>query len=179
VLDEVLPHRAAHRTGEIMRRFQTITLAMCAVPVLTTFAVPSAEAAAPERGYFSFAESGTDPAGTTCDFAVDFSQVESGFFDVYFDRHGDVSKVMIHITYDATISGNGHVLTERDTFTRTLNPDGTVRDAGLTVHIQGPGGVVMRDAGLIAYSDGDETVSYVRGPHPQLAGASFCSALGG
>ena len=53
-----------------------------------------------------------------------------------------------------------------------------MRDTGLTVHIHGPGGgLVMRDAGQIVYSDTDETVSYVRGPHPQLFGAGFCAAL--
>jgi hypothetical protein len=36
---------------------------------------------------------------------------------------------------------------------------------------------VMRDAGQIVYSDSNETVSYVRGPHPQLSGESFCQAL--
>lgn len=52
-----------------------------------------------------------------------------------------------------------------------------MRDAGLTVHIQGPGGIVMRDAGQIIYSDTDETVADVHGPHPQLFGASFCAVL--
>jgi hypothetical protein len=86
-------------------------------------------------------------------------------------------KNIVHIDYDATISANGKTLVERDTFTRTFYADDTMRDAGLTVHIQGPGGLVMRDAGQIVYSDTDETVAYVRGPHPQLFGASFCDAL--
>jgi hypothetical protein len=86
-------------------------------------------------------------------------------------------KAMVHINYDATISANGRTLVERDTFTRTFYADGTMRDTGSTVHIQGPGGVVMRDAGQIVYSDSNETVSYVHGPHPQLSGESFCQAL--
>ncbi len=159
------------------QRFTTLALPLVAVPLISFSVTPAAQATPPERGYFSFSDSGTDPAGTTCDFAVDFSQVEYGFYDVYFDSSGEVDRFVLHINYDATISANSHTLTERDTFTRTFNSDGSMRDAGLTVHIQGPGGVVMRDAGLIVYSDYDETVSYVRGPHPQLSGASFCGAL--
>jgi hypothetical protein len=108
---------------------------------------------------------------------VDFSQVEYGIYDVFTDGAGNVVRVQIHTNYDATISANGHVLSERDTWTRTIHADGTMRDVGLTVHILGPSGLVIRDAGQIVYSDTDETLSYVHGPHPQLFGATFCDAL--
>lgn len=99
---------------------------------------------------------------------------------MFTDDQGNVVRVEIHTNYDATTSANGHTLTERDTYTRTIYADGTMRDTGLTVHIQGVDGqLIMRDAGQIVYSDTDETVAYVRGPHPQLLGASFCAALGG
>jgi hypothetical protein len=159
-----------------MRRVILLTIALILCPLVT--AAP-AEAVPPDRGSFSFSQVGVDPAGTTCAFPVHFSQTEYGFFLVFFDQNGDFDRAVVHINYDATISANGHTLIERDTFTRTINADGTMRDAGLTVHIQGPGGVVLRDAGLIVYSDTEETVAYVRGPHPQLSGESFCPALGG
>jgi hypothetical protein len=84
---------------------------------------------------------------------------------------------MLHINYDATISANGKTIFERDTFTRTIYADDMMRDTGVTVHIQGPGGIVQRDAGQIVYSDLDETVAFVHGPHPQLFGETFCEAL--
>jgi hypothetical protein len=158
-------------------------IAILVGPVVTAvFAVgllgaSPANAAVPERGTFSDSAQGTDPAGTTCVFPVDFSQVEYGIYDVFTDGAGNVVRVQIHTNYDATISANGHVLSERDTWTRTIHADGTMRDVGLTVHILGPSGLVIRDAGQIVYSDTDETLSYVHGPHPQLFGATFCDAL--
>lgn len=154
--------------------------AACAAAALMLVGWTPASAAQPDRGYFSSPDSGVDPAGTTCEFPVAFSQVESGFFDAYSDANGDFVRFVLHIKYDATISANGVTLVEHDSFTRTLYADGTMRDAGATVHIQGPeGALLMRDAGQIVYSDFDETVDFVRGPHEQLFGASFCSALEG
>jgi hypothetical protein len=149
-----------------------VVLAVCALASAST-----AGARPPDRGTFSVSDQGVDPAGTTCVFPVAFSQVEYGFFDAFFDKDGNFVKAIVHINYDATISANGKTLVERDTFTRTIYADGTMRDTGSTVHIQGPGGIVMRDAGQIVYSDSNETVAYVHGPHPQLFGASFCGAL--
>jgi len=139
--------------------------------------VSPAIATPPEHGTFAIADEGTDPAGTTCAFPVDFSQVETFHYRQFFDQDGNFVKRIVHIDYDATIRANGKTLIERDTFTRTFYADDTMRDTGLTVHIQGPGGIVLRDAGQIGYSDWDETVAYVHGPHPQLFGASFCEAL--
>ena len=136
-----------------------------------------AHAAGPDRGTFDSSESGTDPAGTTCAFPVGYSQREYGSYHFYTDRAGDFARLVLHINYDASIFANGHNLSERDTFTRTIYADGTMRDTGLTEHVQGPNGIVIRDAGQIVYSDTDETVSYVRGPHPFLLGGSFCDAL--
>jgi hypothetical protein len=153
-----------------------IALTLTVVAVIVSPAA-LAHAAVPEHGTFDDQESGTDPAGTTCSFAVDFRQDEAGRYTVFFDAAGEFVRVVIHITYDATISANGHVLSEHDTYTRTIYADGTMRDEGLTAHVQGPAGLVIRDAGRIVYSDTDETVSYVRGPHPQLFGADFCAAL--
>lgn len=65
---------------------------------------------------------------------------------------------------------------ERDTWTATFYADGTSRDVGLTVHIQGPGGIVVRDAGQIVYN-ADGSLNFIRGPHEQFSGVSFCPAL--
>ncbi len=142
--------------------------------------VPVAGAAKPSRGTFDTTDSFVDTevcAAAPWGFDV-FVPVEHeyGFFDVFFDRHGDVTKVRVHTNYDATITANGKIIHERDTWTTFFYPDGTSRDAGLTVHIQGPGGIVMRDAGQIGY-DADGNVVYTHGPHPQLNGETFCPAL--
>lgn len=89
------------------------------------------------------------PAGTACEFPVHLSQVERGDVRAFSDRDGNFFKAIVQIDYDATITANGRTLVERDTFNRTIYADDTMRDAGLTVHIQGPGGIVMRDAGQI------------------------------
>ena len=54
--------------------------------------------------------------------------------------------MIIHLNYDAWISANGKTIVERDTWTVLINDVGS-RDVGLTVHIQGVGGIVVRDAG--------------------------------
>jgi hypothetical protein len=155
-------------------------LAAGAVLGIATLAVGqgTAAAAAPERFEIRDVQSGTDPADTTCAFPVDYSQVEYGFVDVFTDQNDAFVKAIAHLSLDVTINANGHTLVERDTFTRTFYADGPMKDVGLTVHIKGPGGVVMLDAGQIVYSDTDETVSYMHGAHPQLLGASFCAELG-
>src|SRR3954469_7206473 len=152
--------------------------AMCGIGAVVAAVIASpALAIPPDHGTFVIPDEGTDPAGTTCAFPVHFSQIERGDFRVFADKDGNFVKAIVHIDYNATISANGKTIVERDTFTRTFYADDTMRDTGLTVHIQGPGGIVMRDAGQIVYSDTDETVAYVHGPHPQLFGASFCDAL--
>jgi hypothetical protein len=154
-----------------------LVAAMLGFAVGVVVAPATALAVQPEMGSFSDSDSGTDPAGTTCAFPVHFSQVESGRYAVFSNQAGDFVRLIVHIRYVATITANGHTLSERDTFTRTIYADDTMRDTGVTVHILGAHGLVMRDAGQIVYSDTNETVSYVHGPHPQLFGASFCADL--
>jgi hypothetical protein len=161
----------------MMRGFKIFGALVVGVATGLVMLPSTANAAAPERGTFSDSSTGTDPAGTTCSFPVHFAQVESGSYEVFSDAQGNFVRVQIHTNYNATISANGHVLNERDTFTRTIFDNGTMRDVGLTVHILGPSGLLIRDAGQIVYSDTNETLSYVRGPHPQLFGTSFCEAL--
>ena len=161
----------------MMRRFKVMQLVLIGLVACFVLLPQAANATTPERGTFRQPDQGTDPAGTTCAFPVHFSQVEYGFYIAFFDASGNFLRVQIHTNYDATIWANGRTLHERDTFTRTVFADGTMRDVGLTTHILGPSGLVIRDAGQIVYSDTQEDVSYVDGPHPQLFGASFCAAL--
>jgi hypothetical protein len=50
------------------------------------------------------------------------------------------------------------------------------RTVGLTVHVQGPGGIVQRDAGHIVFA-ADGSVQAIDGPHPQFEGQTWCFAL--
>ncbi|MEA2134069.1 MAG: hypothetical protein QOC68_1978 [Solirubrobacteraceae bacterium] len=140
---------------------------------------PAAGATPPERGTFDFTESYTDTevcAAAPWGFDVFVPvQHEFGFFRVFVDQQGNFVKAIVHNNYDATITANGKTITERDTWTSFFYPDGS-RDVGLTVHIQGPGGIVVRDAGQIVRA-ADGTVLYTRGPHEQFSGVSFCPAL--
>src|SRR6476659_3742239 len=117
--------------------------------VLAMFVAGTATAAtgAPERGSFDNGyESFVDTevcAAAPWQFDVHATQHEYGRFTVFFDKDGNFVKAMIHFNYDATISANGITLVERDTWTITDYADGTSRDVGLTVHIQGPGGIVV------------------------------------
>ena len=93
------------------------------------------------------------------------------------DQAGDFAKAIVHSNYDATISANGKTIVERDTWESTYYAGGTSRYTGSSVHIQGPGGIVVRDAGQVVFN-ADGTVSYAHGPHQQLIdGVSFCPAL--
>lgn len=160
-----------------MGQFKVVLLVLVGLAASVVLLPQAANAMTPQRGTFSQPAQGTDPAGTTCAFPVHYSQVESGFYLAFSDAAGNFVRVQLHTNYEATIWANGHVLHERDTFTRTIFADGTMRDVGLTTHILGLSGLVIRDAGQIVYTDTQEDVSYVHGPHPQLFGASFCTAL--
>ena len=96
---------------------------------------------------------------------------------MFFDQQSNVVKVIVHTKYQDTITATGKTIHERDTWTTFFYPDDDgSRTVGLTVHIQGRGGIVQLDAGQIV-RDADGNVLYTRGPHPQLSGETFCSAL--
>jgi len=148
--------------------------------ILTLAIAPAVSAAAPpvrgtfDNGYESF----VDPdvcAAAPWGFDVTATQHEYGSFELWFDADGNLLRAIVHNNYDAWISANGKTIVERDTWTDFFRPDGS-RSAGLTVHIQGPGGIVVRDAGQVI-RDADGNVVSVRGPHEQLSGVSFCPAL--
>jgi hypothetical protein len=157
-----------------MRR---VVLLAILVPVFA-LALPGVAGAAtpPEHGTF---DNGFNSFVDTeaCAFDIHATEHEYGRFTVFFDQDGNFAKAIVHLNYDATISANGITLVERDTWTATFYADDTFREVGLTVHIQGPpGGIVVRDAGQIVFN-ADGTVNYIRGPHEQFSGVSFCPAL--
>jgi hypothetical protein len=138
----------------------------------------SAASGGPIRGTFDSTDSFVDHdvcAAPPWQFDVMATEHEYGFYQIRVDANGNFVSVIVHQNYDATISANGNTILERDTWTTFVSADGT-RDVGLTVHIQGPGGIVVRDAGQIV-SDADGNFEYLRGPHEQFSGVSFCPAL--
>jgi hypothetical protein len=161
-----------------MRVHLLVLVALVAL-VLPTATVLAGSSSKPIHGTFDLGyESFIDTevcAGAPWSFDVTATQHEFGFYDVVFDAGGDFVRAIVHNNYDAWISANGRTIVERDTWTTFLDPDGA-RQAGLTVHIQGPGGIVVRDAGLV-FDDATGSVIAVRGPHEQLSGVSFCPAL--
>jgi hypothetical protein len=127
-----------------------------------------------DNGYESFIDTEVC-AAAPWQFDVNATEHEYGFYEVWFDANDDVARAIVHFNYDAWISANGNTIVERDTWTLFVDADGT-HDVGLTVHIQGPGGIVVRDAGQIV-RDADGNLLDVRGPHQQLFDVSFCPAL--
>jgi len=148
-----------------------------ALGLMTVLGSPgTAQAAVPDHGTFASTDSFVDTE--TCapeGFAINVTQTETRDFRIYFNRDGSFNKVIAHITYVATISANGHTINESDTWQAFFYPDGATY-AGNTVHITGPGGIVQLDAGRIKFNP-DGTVASISGPHPQLLGQTFCSAL--
>jgi hypothetical protein len=131
----------------------------------------------PDHGSFSFGDAFVDaevwaPEG----FDVDVIETQSGHFEVFFNADGSFKRALVHQTAFFTISANGHTINESDHWQTSYYADGSSRQVGLTVHIQGPGGIVQLDAGQIAFNP-DGSVAYIHGPHPQFEGQTFCFAL--
>lgn len=154
-------------------------IALFLVVVATLLPTASASAAVPDMGSFdngfnSFVDTevcAADPWG----FDVNATEHEYGSFQVFFDGSGDVTRVLVHFNYDAWISANGKTIVERDTWTFIATPDSN-RSVGLTVQIKGADGMVQLDAGMLVFDENGD-VAYVRGPHPQALGETFCPAL--
>jgi hypothetical protein len=158
-----------------MRRLSiliAIALGLLATPMTVA-------AAAPEQGSFDFGyESFVDTevcAPAPWGFDVNATEHEYGRYQVFFNKAGDVTRINVYFNYDATISANGKTIYERDTWQLFLYPDGS-REAGLTVHIQGVGGIVQLDGGQLVF-DADGNLVAMHGPHPQFLGEVFCPAL--
>ncbi len=160
-----------------MRKLALVSVVALAAALAA--AVP-ASASTPERGHYDDLTTFVDPdvcAPAPWGFDVSVIQHEYGFYEVFLNADGSFAKAIVHRNYDAWISANGNTIVERDTWTDTYYPGGAT-SAGLTVHILGPGGIVVRDAGRIVF-DQDGNVVSVQGPHEQLSGVSFCPALAG
>lgn len=152
------------------------TAVTCAAVIVTGVLAAPSFATVPERGTFDETDAFVDTeVCADWGFDVQATEHEYGTVTGFLDRHGDFVRGNAHFNYDATISANGKTIVERDTWTVFFSPN-SFREVGLTVHIQGPGGIVVRDAGQVIYN-ADGTVAFTHGPHEQLNGVSFCPAL--
>lgn len=165
-----------------MSRMRKTLLIVIAALTTTLVSATGVAAAPPERDSFDFGfnpfvdtEVCRTPDWTGEQFDVNATDHEYGFVEFFYDNDGNFLRGFANVNYDATISANGKTIIERDTYVSFFSADGS-RNVGLTGHIQGPGGLVFRDAGQIVY-DATGTPRYVVGPHPQFSGASFCGAL--
>ena len=169
-----LEREPRQRGARTKRRWLPVLLAGLLTTVL---ALPTAaSAAAPTREYFD--DSFTDPNMAECaawGFTVNLTAHIYGTTQTFTDNEGNVVKRLVHLNFDITFAANGITLIERDTWTQIWNADG-VREAGLWAHIQGPRGLVLRDAGQLVW-DSSGHLLYMRGPHDQFNGQSFCPAL--
>jgi hypothetical protein len=113
----------------------------------------------------------------TCGFPIQQTQTESDNFTVYF-KDGVRTKAIVHNTFDATLTANGKTLVERDRWNATFYGEASEQaevDEGSLVHIQGPGNLLIHEAGKIV-SIPTGTFSYAKGRHPDVVGA-ICAAL--
>ncbi|WP_406831250.1 hypothetical protein ABEG17_00295 [Pedococcus sp. KACC 23699] len=137
----------------------------------------AAQAVPPDQGSFSITETFTDTEVCASEgFAVDVTQTDAARFEVFRNADGSTSRVLAHWNYVAAISANGHLINERDRWQAFYYPDGSSVLVGSTVHISGPGGIVQHDAGRVEFNP-DGSIAVIKGPHPQLLGQTFCSAL--
>ena len=160
--------RGLHRVGPVLAVASIVSLVVASAAI----------AAKPDRGSFDFTDAFVDPdvcAAAPWGFDIFATQHEFGFFDVYSDGDGNFLKVIVHRNIDFVITANGKTLVERDHLTTIITPEGS-RDIGLFAHIQGDHGIVLRDAGQLAF-DPDDNFLYAHGPHPQFFGETFCPAL--
>ncbi len=169
------PSRSSRRNTRILGG----GLAFVACAAATLVGTVPAQAAVPDHGTFSFTDDFVDadvcaPEG----FAVAVHQEETGAYRVFFDAAGNPTRVIVHMTYVADITAHGVTIHESDRWQYFFYPDGSFREAGLTVHIKGPGGIVQQDAGQIGFN-ADGSVAFIHGPHPQFEGQTFCSAFPG
>jgi hypothetical protein len=160
------------RSGRSRARLRALAFICGTVAACIVWAPPIAGAAAPQRFSFDDREAGTDT--TTCGFPFDYAFHMYGTRTVFADNTSGQPGALVRVNVDVTFNANGITLIERDNYTLTFYQDGTVRNVGNPTHIQGPGGIVLLDAGDIVVAP-DGSVVVVHGPH--VVGATFCSAL--
>ena len=162
------------RSGRSRARLRILTFICGTVAACIVWAPGIAVAGAPQRFSFDNRDAGTDTA--SCGFPFDFAYHQYGTRTVFVDNTTRQPSALVRVNVDVTFSANGITLIERDNYTLTFYQDGTVRNVGNPTHIQGPGGMVLLDAGNLAMAP-DGSVIALHGPHPTLFGATFCSAL--
>jgi len=136
-----------------------------------------AGAAPPIHGSFAFTADFLDPDYCAADgLVLTVHQVESGDFVVFLNVDGSLNHAILHHDVEFSISANGHTLNERDRYESFFAADGSERRVGDSAHILGDHGIVLHDSGQVVFN-ADGSIAYIHGPHPQLQGATFCSAL--
>jgi hypothetical protein len=127
---------------------------------------------------FRFTETESFIDTTSCSFPIALSFQTTVVGRVYFDNSGNFLGLTFHQDAIGTDSANGITLKESDHLTDMFNADGSAKEVGLPIHIQGANGLVIRDAGYLLINP-DGSVAVIHGPHPQLEGntAPLCDAL--
>jgi hypothetical protein len=94
---------------------------------------------------------------------------------VFFDEDSEFPRMVI-ATWSATITGPGGTLIEREAW-RTYETGDSFTVTGLPFRMLSPdGGVVIRDAGFVRFTE--DSIEVVHGPHPALFGEfDVCSYL--
>jgi hypothetical protein len=165
------------RSGPIRARLRRLAIAGGLVVAVMAAAPAVASATPPTSFTFDTSGSGTDPdVCAAYGFVVNNYDHMYGTVRSYYSGGGTFTGFTAFVNNDVTISANGKTLYERDRFVFFYNADGSSRSIGLETHIQGPGGIVLLDAGRLVFAP-DGTVVAVDGPHPQFFGATFCGAL--
>lgn len=162
------------RSGRSRARLRALAFICGSVAACIVSAPGIAAADAPQR--FSFDNRLADTDTTTCAFPFDFVYHQYGTRMNFIDHTARQPAAQVHVNVDVTLSANGKTLIERDNYTLLIYQDGSTRNVGLPTHIQGPGGIVLLDAGVFAQA-ADGSVIAIHGPHPTFFGATFCSAL--
>ena len=150
-----------------------------AVGVVSAVAIPAGagQAAPPGHTSFSFTDTFVDPDYCAAEgLTLTVSQEVNGHIQIFLNDDGSFRQAIVQQSVAFAISANGKTLHESDHWQTFVDADGTVREVGLFGHVQGDAGLVLRDAGQIVLNP-DDTVAYIRGPHPQFLGQTFCTAL--
>ena len=166
----------SHSTWTWRTALCTAAIAAATVPL----AVPAqAAGAAPTHGSITFPVDQFDDPDTCASDGFSFHVVanETLLFNFLFDQDGQFVRGFAHHDLSFDFSANGKTIHESDHYNNTFAPDGTSTAAGNMTHVVGAHGeIILLDAGRIVF-DQDKNPTFLAGQHPQLLGATFCSAL--
>jgi hypothetical protein len=164
------------RSGPISVLLRRLAIAGGVLVVAMT--APAVASATPPTSFtFDDSFTGVDPdVCAAYGFDVNVVYHQYGIVRTFYASDGAVTQSVAQVNEDVTLSANGKMLVERDRWLVFFNPDGSTKNVGVPTHIQGPGGVVLLDAGrLVQAADG--TPLALDGPHPTFFGATFCGTL--